>query len=226
MKSKHRKRFSDLSVGNIVYSRKKKSIIQKIKVLQLWLDKNGYSNDPEAITRISEVRKLKKEKLEIERIIDRLENNSSNEIASIICHDEFQVNKRFVGSEFSPQQKKVSRNVLNAISYAEGKAEKRKYDNLSEPFLYNSALDCYDNVCNGTNGKIELYVRKGKHVFQPHFCADCKNIENPIWRYRSSNYGEIHLCNICKTLAFERTFGHADAMPLKIDHAHTHKGKW
>ena len=47
-----------------------------------------------------------------------------------------------------------------------------------------------------------------------------------MWRYQDSNYGVIYLCSLCKNLAFERSFGYADAMPLKVDHAHAHKGKW
>ena len=122
--------------------------------------------------------------------------------------------------------RKVSQRVLSAVAFAEEKSKRRTTTQITDKRLFNAATGGYDNICNGTFGQITLRVRKGKHIFEFHYCADCKELTNPIWRYRESNYGMIYLCNICKTLAFERSFGHADAMPLKIDHAHAHKGKW
>lgn len=129
-------------------------------------------------------------------------------------------------SGYYPLRREVSSRVLRALEYAESKAKTRATKITGDTKIFNAVTSGYDNICNGSRGLIQLDVRKGKHIFQLHYCADCKELFNPVWRYRESNYGIIHLCNICKTLAFERTFGHADAMPLKIDHAHAHKGKW
>lgn len=92
--------------------------------------------------------------------------------------------------------------------------------------LLNPVTKEMDNIVNGEYGALILKVKRGKKVLEPHYCAQCRKFEKSLWRYQNSNYGMVYLCSICKTTAFERSFGHADAMPLKVDHAHYHKGKW
>lgn len=64
---------------------------------------------------------------------------------------------------------------------------------------------------------IVLYVRRGKLTGLAQQCSSCRMNAQPIWRYSASNRGAVFLCNQCKTAAFERSFGHADAMPLVLD---------
>ncbi|WP_119394464.1 hypothetical protein [Salinibius halmophilus] len=63
---------------------------------------------------------------------------------------------------------------------------------------------------------IVLAVRRGKLTGVGHHCSDCKRHANPIWRYSESNRGTVFLCSPCKIAAFERSFGHADIMPLTV----------
>lgn len=64
---------------------------------------------------------------------------------------------------------------------------------------------------------IVLYVRRGKLTGLAQQCSSCRMHAQPIWRYSESNRGAVFLCNQCKTAAFERSFGHADAMALALD---------
>lgn len=82
------------------------------------------------------------------------------------------------------------------------------------------------NLVTGSEGPLVLKVRRGLFLKETAFCSVCHSPTAPLYRYADSNYGAIILCSKCKTSAFERSFGHADAMPLAVDHAHAHKGKW
>ncbi len=82
------------------------------------------------------------------------------------------------------------------------------------------------NLVTGTEGLLVLKVRRGSILKGAAYCSVCHTPVAPLYRYADSNYGPVILCSVCKTQAFERSFGHADAMPLAVDHAHAHKGKW
>lgn len=119
----------------------------------------------------------------------------------------------------------VQSKIRKALSIAQAKADRVHF--AGEPSeIFNPLTGLKDNVVNGEHGPLLLKVRRGKKVLEPHYCAQCKTFEKSLWRYQDSNYGVVYLCTICKTTAFDRTYGHADAMPLKVDHAHAHKGKW
>ena len=182
----------------------------------------------------TETKNTKKEKLKKEVKVSY--KGRTDEVFFLKINDT--INNFESDSNYRPIKKEVSDRVRNAVSYAEnvkkptipqfqtyfvnGKEFKSEIKNK----IFNEITFTFDNISDGSKGKILLFVRKGKWIQSSHYCADCKNLSKPIWRYRISNYGEIHLCNLCKILAFERSFGHADAMPLKIDHAHAHNGKW
>lgn len=115
--------------------------------------------------------------------------------------------------------------IRKALSVAQIKSDKIRL-NGERSELMNPVTREMDNVVNGEHGPLLLKVKRGKKILEPHYCAQCKRFDKYLWRYQNSNYGVVFLCSICKTTAFERTYGHADAMPLKVDHAHAHKGKW
>ncbi len=97
----------------------------------------------------------------------------------------------------------VSKKVLKAIS----QAEKLGRSKLPNP---NSMSAC----------KIQLHVRKGVTAKGNVSCTVCGQSYGIMTRYRESNVGPVILCTTCKVKVFEVNFGHADAMPLKVDHAH------
>ncbi len=82
------------------------------------------------------------------------------------------------------------------------------------------------NPVDRNHGKLRLNVKRGSILHSSGYCSVCLTTTAPLTRYADSNYGPVILCSVCKTDAFEYSFGHADAMPLKVDHAHAHKGKW
>ncbi len=82
------------------------------------------------------------------------------------------------------------------------------------------------NLVNGTQGLLVLKARRGAILKEAAYCSVCHTSAAPLYRYADSNYGPIILCSVCKTPAFEHSYGYADAMPLAVDHAHAHKGKW
>lgn len=82
------------------------------------------------------------------------------------------------------------------------------------------------NIVDGKHGKLMLHVRRGAVLKEAGHCSVCFTSTAPLTRYAESNYGPVMLCSVCKVTAFETSFGHADAMPLKVDHAHAHRGKW
>ena len=82
------------------------------------------------------------------------------------------------------------------------------------------------NPVDRNHGKLRLNVKRGSILQSSGYCSVCLTTLAPLTRYADSNYGPVILCSVCKKNAFEHSFGHADAMPLKVDHAHAHKGKW
>lgn len=82
------------------------------------------------------------------------------------------------------------------------------------------------HLVDGSLGEVKLKVHRGAILKSEGHCSRCHTAAAPLTRYADSNYGPVVLCTVCKIRAFEFTFGHADAMPLKVDHAHAHKGKW
>lgn len=117
------------------------------------------------------------------------------------------------------------RKIIKAIDFAQKKSDRVSFTGMPGKLL-NPQTKEMDNIINGINGALILKVRKGMRISEKHYCAQCKKFSNGLWRYQNSNYGLVYLCHICKITAFERTYGHADAMPLKVDHAHSHKGRW
>ncbi|HDN2727576.1 TPA: hypothetical protein P1K84_004978 [Klebsiella quasipneumoniae] len=128
-------------------------------------------------------------------------------------------NPGFVLSPYS--QKKI----LKALGSHQEKTDATSKRH-GKPTRYNIATSDYDNLVSGEHGPLILKVRRGKIVTEKHYCAECHSYISPIRAYADSNYGKVHLCTPCHLAAFNRSFGHADAMPLKLDHAHAHKGKW
>lgn len=126
---------------------------------------------------------------------------------------------------FTPQTKASEQRVRSAVQLAESLSKERA-TRRGPSTAFNEATGTYDNLVSGEHGELILKVRKGKRESFPRFCADCKSYEPLYWRYQDSNYGTVYLCNTCKVAAFERSYGHADAMPLKVDHAHARKGEW
>lgn len=82
------------------------------------------------------------------------------------------------------------------------------------------------NIVDKKHGQLILKVRRGCLLKTIGHCSVCFISMAPLTRYADSNYGPVALCSMCKVDAFEASFGHADAMPLKIDHAHAYRGKW
>ncbi|MGL1103432.1 hypothetical protein ACSTLM_04485 [Vibrio parahaemolyticus] len=115
--------------------------------------------------------------------------------------------------------------IRKALSAAQVSSDRKSFRGDPSEIM-NPVTREMDNIVNGEHGPLLLKVKRGKKILEPHYCAQCKTFEKSLWRYQNSNYGVVFLCAICKTTAFERTYGHADAMPLKLDHAHAHKGKW
>lgn len=68
--------------------------------------------------------------------------------------------------------------------------------------------------------KLRLNVKRGLILNHHTFCICCGNSTGILTQYRDSNFGVVVLCTKCKVVAFENSFGHADAMPLKVNHAH------
>ncbi|WAM46186.1 hypothetical protein [Edwardsiella piscicida] len=117
------------------------------------------------------------------------------------------------------------RKILRALGEHQKKIDS-KLKKPTIPLRYNSITGEYDNLVTGKYGPLILKVRRGKIVSEKHYCAECGCYISPIRAYADSNYGKVYLCTPCHLSAFERAFGHADAMPLRLDHAHAHKGKW
>jgi len=128
-------------------------------------------------------------------------------------------------SGFRPLERRVSRRVLSAVRQAEIETARRAAKRTDRR-VYNPVTGTFDNLVSGHSGVLLLYAHRGKRENACHFCADCRSVGKHYWRYSRSNYGVVHLCELCKIAAFERSFGYADAMLLAIDHAHAHKGGW
>jgi hypothetical protein len=165
--------------------------------------------------------KIRKNKYQVTRFYKKENENNSTEELIIKAESD---NSRNQGHR--PLSKYLEQRISYIVEQAELSPRKRTSTKREQPFIYNEETHCNDNICDGRFGQVVLKVKKGKFVGESHYCADCLKFDKPIWRYQNSNYGVIYLCSLCKTLAFERSFGYADAMPLKVDHAHAHKGKW
>ncbi|MEO3988160.1 hypothetical protein [Plesiomonas shigelloides] len=73
--------------------------------------------------------------------------------------------------------------------------------------------------------KIILFVRRGFTVKGDVHCETCGCTSGILTKYSDTNIGPVILCTVCKIKAFETSFGHADAMPLKVNHAHAKRVK-
>lgn len=73
---------------------------------------------------------------------------------------------------------------------------------------------------------IRLFVRRGVVVKgEDAVCGSCGSSSGIITRYSDTNVGPIAFCTICKVKVFEANFGHADAMPLTVNHAHAQRNR-
>lgn len=64
--------------------------------------------------------------------------------------------------------------------------------------------------------KIILQSKRCKTLQERKLCDECGGVYDTIHRYRKSNKGEVYLCGRCIDIVWERSFGHTDAMPLRI----------
>ncbi len=68
---------------------------------------------------------------------------------------------------------------------------------------------------NPKPSKIILYSRRGTKMRGMVPCDQCGILGSSYWHYGRSNRGPIVLCESCKRIAFNRSFGKIDA----FDHA-------
>jgi hypothetical protein len=47
-------------------------------------------------------------------------------------------------------------------------------------------------------------------------CNYCDSYASPLWRYTESTWGTVYLCKTCKITIRNKSFGHSDAMWLKV----------
>ncbi|ENM3836686.1 hypothetical protein ACT262_003468 [Vibrio cholerae] len=111
------------------------------------------------------------------------------------------VPKPRVNSENKLKLSKVDRAILQASSFGRGDS------NHLQP------------------EKIRLFVRRGTSVKSGAICDTCGSSTGILTKYSDTSVGPIVFCTVCKLKAFEANFGHADAMPLKVDHAHAQRAK-
>ena len=116
-----------------------------------------------------------------------------------------------LGFVLSPYSQKKILKTLNSHQQKNDAATKR----YGKPTRYNVATSDYDNLVSGEHGQLILKVRRGKIVTEKHYCAECHSYTSPIRADADSNYDKVHLCTPCHLATFNRSFGHADAMPLK-----------
>src|SRR5262245_3741752 len=59
--------------------------------------------------------------------------------------------------------------------------------------------------------KLFLESRHGIRSTEARQCDECGVRKNLLWRYRKSNKGIVYICNTCKPIVFDRSFGSVDA---------------
>ena len=67
--------------------------------------------------------------------------------------------------------------------------------------------------------KPSLVIRSkyGKRLESWKLCDACKKNKSPVWLYKNSSRGDVHICSSCKPKLFDRSFGKKDA----LDYAQT-----
>lgn len=121
--------------------------------------------------------------------------------------------------------KKETKSTANKSSKPRVKSEdKLKLSKVDRAILQASSLGRGDRNHLHPE-KIRLFVRRGTSVKSGAICDTCGSSTGILTRYSDTSVGPIVFCTVCKVKAFEANFGHADAMPLKVDHAHAQRAK-
>jgi ribosomal protein L37AE/L43A len=47
-------------------------------------------------------------------------------------------------------------------------------------------------------------------------CAECHECRSGLWKFTRTSWGEVHLCDHCKTDAMNRTYGPVDVLPSAL----------
>ncbi|MEH0691055.1 hypothetical protein H4F17_18670 [Vibrio cholerae] len=102
---------------------------------------------------------------------------------------------------------------------------KRKLSKVDRAILQASSCGRRDGSELRKPERIRLFVRRGATVKGDVACDTCGCVYGILTRYSNTSVGPVVLCTTCKVKAFEANFGHADAMPLKVDHAHAQRHK-
>lgn len=83
---------------------------------------------------------------------------------------------------------------------------------------YLSALSEHDrNESNEiSEGKLVLFSKGGRRVFDRSTCAECGVIVTNSWFYKNSSKGQVYICLRCKDTVFERSFERVDLLDLTL----------
>ena len=65
--------------------------------------------------------------------------------------------------------------------------------------------------------KLILQSRRGVRIKEPRRCNECCTMKDGLWRYAKSSEGEVYLCDRCKPIVFDRSFGEVDAFNFVVD---------
>jgi hypothetical protein len=63
--------------------------------------------------------------------------------------------------------------------------------------------------------RIRLTSFQGEQESRSGICDNCEEIVSPIWLYRHSNQGAVHLCDTCRYEVIERSVSKADAATVR-----------
>ncbi|MGF1694038.1 hypothetical protein [Photobacterium kagoshimensis] len=122
------------------------------------------------------------------------------------------------------RKNKQKNEIVQANNSSKPKLKKKKRRSKVELALSLSNGLGRGNIHNKTELRtICLHVRRGVIVRDGTPCDVCGCASGILTKYSASSLGPVVLCTVCKIKAFERSFGHADAMPLKVDHAHAQR---
>lgn len=99
--------------------------------------------------------------------------------------------------------KKNTSRVDRAVAFAEQQA---RFKPIEDDYLL--------------RGKLLLRTRAGKKLDSPAHCQRCGREEKHVWLFSHTSLGPATLCTRCKNTAINDSFGGADAMSLRVNHAH------
>jgi hypothetical protein len=74
-----------------------------------------------------------------------------------------------------------------------------------------SSLTLGDKVRHVTPKAVRLISKRGRRVAGAVLCRQCRR-RLGTWRFAESNYGVVHICDICKPKVLDRSFGTRDAL--------------